>query len=329
MSARESHTKSSQRNRYYRLHLGPDALAPRHAGSWLLVAVLWCCARLPLFASRALGAGVGYLMMMNRKRRAIVRVNLALCFPALDTAARERLLRLHFVRAGQAMVDFGFLAWASETRLLRKTRFHGLEHFLDHAGKRNMILLAPHMVGLNFGGSMLNQRFRRMFSMMKRQSNPVIDWMLNKARLRFGGDVLMRTQGLRPVIRGLREGMPFYYLPDEDFGPSESVFAPFFGVPTATLATLGRLAKSADAIVVPCFSKILPGGRGYEVILYPPLKNFPTGDRTRDAARMNAAMEEGIREMPEQYLWTFKLFKTRPHGAPPPYPQKSKKRKRG
>jgi KDO2-lipid IV(A) lauroyltransferase len=329
MRAHESHTASTQRNQYYRLHLGRLAFSPRYAASWLLVGILWCCARMPLLVSRAIGAAVGYLMMTNRKRREIVRVNLALCFPETTPAERERLLRLHFLRAGQSMIDIGFLAWASEARLLRKVRFRGLEHFRDNAGKRNLILLAPHVVGLNFGGSLLNQRFRNMFSMMKRQSDPVVDWMLNRARLRFGGNVLAREQGLRPVIRGLREGMPFYYLPDEDFGPIDSVFAPFFGVPTATLATLGRLAKSADAVVVPCFTRILPRGRGYEIILHPPLKDFPTGDRVADATRMNAAMEAGIRELPEQYLWTFKLFKTRPNNEPSPYPQKPRKRKRG
>jgi lauroyl/myristoyl acyltransferase len=94
---------------------------------------------------------------------------------------------------------------------------------------------------------------------------------------------------------------------------------PFFGVPTATLATLGRLAQITNALVVPCFTRLLPGGRGYEVILKPPLENFPEGDRLRDATRMNQVIEEGLRTMPEQYLWTFKLFKTRPDNAPSPY----------
>jgi lauroyl/myristoyl acyltransferase len=109
------------------------------------------------------------------------------------------------------------------------------------------------------------------------------------------------------------------YSPDEDFGERQSVFVPFFGVPTATLTTLGRLAHMTNALVAPCFTRLLPGGRGYEVILKPPLENFPEGDRLRDATRMNQVIEEGLRSMPEQYLWTFKLFKTRPGQAPSPY----------
>jgi KDO2-lipid IV(A) lauroyltransferase len=125
---------------------------------------------------------------------------------------------------------------------------------------------------------------------------------------------------LRLALRSLDEGMIFHYSPDEDLGPRHSVFAPFFGVATATLPTLGRLAERARADVIPCFTRLLPRARGYEVVLHPPLSNFPSHDRVADAARMNAAIEAGVREMPEQYMWTFKLFKTRPDGAPSPYP---------
>jgi lauroyl/myristoyl acyltransferase len=163
--------------------------------------------------------------------------------------------------------------------------------------------------------------------MMKLQRNPVVNWILNRGRLRFGGGLLSRDQGLRPVVRGLRAGLAFYYLPDEDFGPKQSVFVPFFGIPTATLPTLGRLAEMADAAVVPCFVRVLARARGYEVVLGAPLASFPSGDRLADAAAMNRAMEDGIRDMPEQYMWTLKLFKTRPDSAPAPYPHKARHRR--
>jgi lauroyl/myristoyl acyltransferase len=313
---------------YYRLRFGRSAFAPRYAGSWLLMLLLWVCAWLPFSVSRALGAGFGLLMLAtNRKRREIVRINLALCFPELSERQRARMRRRHFIKSGQASTDLGFLSWAPAWRVFKKVHFRGIEHFREHYGQRNIILLVPHLVGLNFGGSVLS-RGHPLFSMIKPQSNPVVNWLLNKARMRFGSEFFLRHQGLRPVIRGLRAGRPFYYLPDEDFGPDQSVFVPFFGVPTATLTTLGRLAKSTDAVVIPCFTKLLPGGRGYEIILHPPLKHFPTGDHMEEAARMNAAMEAGIRLMPEQYLWTFKLFKTRPENGAPPYPPKLKKKRR-
>ncbi len=82
---------------------------------------------------------------------------------------------------------------------------------------------------------------------------------------------------------------------------------------------MGRLAALGDAAVIPYFTRLLPGGAGYELVLKPALAGFPSGDRIKDAARMNEVLEEGIREMPEQYMWTFRLFKTRPDNAPSPY----------
>jgi lauroyl/myristoyl acyltransferase len=279
---------------------------------------LWLCAWLPLPLSRLIGAGLGLFMYVNNpKRRRIARVNLALCFLQLSRPERRRRLRRHFVVSGQSFVDLGLLAWGGERRVQRAVRLHGIEPYreLARAG-RPIILLAPHCVGMNFGGALLG-RYHPMFSMFKPQRSPVVNWLLNKGRMRFGCQLVSRTQGMRPVLRGLKQGMSFYYLPDEDFGPKHSVFTPFFGVATATLPSLGRLTETAGAVVVPCFTRLTR--RGYDVTLRPPLENFPTGDRLADAARMNAVLEEGIRLAPEQYMWTFKLFKTRPDNAPSPY----------
>ena len=295
-----------------------SSYAPRYWPSWAWLFLLRLMAALPLSWSRAVGAVLGLLMMVtNEKRRKIARINLEMCFPKSSLRERERLLRRHFIVSGQSYFDLAYLAWASERRILRKTHIRGLEHYQDLRG-RNIILLAPHCVGMNFGGAVI-ARQRAQFSMVKLQRNPVVNGLLNRGRMRFGCFLLARQQGLRPVIRGLKQGLAFYYLPDEDFGQRQSVFVPFFGVPTATLTTLGRLARLTDALVVPCFTRLLPGGRGYEVILKPPLEDFPNGDRAHDAARMNTVIEEGLRHMPEQYLWTFKIFKTRPGQAPSPY----------
>jgi Kdo2-lipid IVA lauroyltransferase/acyltransferase len=292
----------------------------RHWHLWLPLAGLRLLAFLPLSVLRGLGAAFGELMYWsNAKRRRIARVNLRLCFPDLSETARQRLLKRHYRVAGQSYLDVPFLAWASERRFQKKMQVHGFEHVqasLDRG--RRVILIAPHCLGMNVGGLVVGGRVP-MFSMIKLQKSAFVNWLLNKVRTRYGVQLVAREQGLRPVLRGLNEQIVFYYLPDEDFGPKQSVFAPFFGMPTATLATLGRLAAHSNADVIPCFTRLLPRGRGYEITLKPALADYPTGERTVDAARMNQVFELGIREMPEQYMWTFKLFKTRPEGTPSPY----------
>jgi len=87
-------------------------------------------------------------------------------------------------------------------------------------------------------------------------------------------------------------------------------------VPAATVTGLSRLAKLVGARVVPCVTRMLPGGAGYEVRCYPAWENFPGLDPEADARRMNAFIEERVLEAPEQYFWTHKRFKTRPPGEP-------------
>jgi KDO2-lipid IV(A) lauroyltransferase len=93
------------------------------------------------------------------------------------------------------------------------------------------------------------------------------------------------------------------------------VFIPFFGVPAATVTGLSYIARETRAVVVPCVTRMLPGG-GYVARLYPPWTDFPGGDEVADARRMLAFVEERVREMPEQYFWLHKRFKTRPAGEP-------------
>ena len=117
--------------------------------------------------------------------------------------------------------------------------------------------------------------------------------------------------------------MPLYYLPDQDPGlqwdPKKAVFAPFFGVEAATWTTLARLAKITNAIVLPCATKILSNGTGFEITFAPPLEDFPSGDQILDAIHMNSAIEAFIRQMPDQYFWVHKRFKTQPTDGPDYY----------
>jgi Kdo2-lipid IVA lauroyltransferase/acyltransferase len=305
---------------FYRPELRAAHFAPRYWGTWAGLLLLSALAPLPLVVTRGVGAFLGAIMFfVNGKRRRIARTNLQLCFPELSAAARARLVRRHFIVYGQSVSDVAHLAWSSRRRLQRMTHWQGLDSYRQFVhGGRHVILLVPHLVGINFSGALLS-RERSTFALVKPLRNDVMNWFLHRARTRFGAVLLTRRQGLRPVIRALRRGLTFYYLPDEDLGPKHSVFAPFFGVATATLSTLGRIAALSDAVVIPCFVRLAPWGRGYEIRMLPPLEDFPTGNENDDASRMNRAIEAGVRTMPEQYFWTFKLFKTRPTGEPSPY----------
>lgn len=295
-------------------------LAPRYWGVWLGMGIMASLLVLPQRWRVAIGHRLGDLFYRVSKRaRRTAERNIELCFPELNDWMRRDLVRRHFRAFGAAMMGVSLIWWASAKRLRRLVRFRHREHY-DRAlaEGRRVILLAPHFLGLEVGGVFLAHE-RRIISMYKNPGNDLVDWLMRRSRLRFGGALFERDSHLKGLVRLMRAGYPFYYLPDQNPGEAAHVFAPFFGIPTATLTALSRLTRLADAVVIPCFTRLLPNGDGYEIMFYPPLTNFPSGDDLADATAMNAAIEAGAREMPEQYMWTYKRFKQRPPGEPPLY----------
>jgi len=123
----------------------------------------------------------------------------------------------------------------------------------------------------------------------------------------------------RALLASLKDNMPVWYAPDQNHAGPQSVFVPFFGITASTLAATSRLANVSGASVVPFFQMRLPGNQGYLLLLCPALDDFPGNDPETDTARINRLLEDVIREMPEQYLWLHRRFKTRPQGEPYPY----------
>lgn len=295
-------------------------LAPRFWPTWVALGLLRLLSWLPWQGRSAMARLFGiFARLGTRKRRAIAQVNLRLCFPDLSDAARAQMLQAHFRYRLRSVVDYGVLWWGSARRIRKLVRIRGEEHLrLPYSAGRAVILLTCHSLMLDFGAAALVQRYRGV-GLVKPARNPLADWVMQRGRQRFLSVLYTRQQGLRPIIATLRQGAFFYYLPDEDHGERSTTFAPFFGVPAATLTTLSRLARITDAVVLPAYTRYVPRTGYYEQVLMPPLQGFPSGDLETDAALMNRAIEGLIRLAPEQYMWTMRRFRTRPGGGANPY----------
>ena len=278
------------------------------------VFILWLIHFLPLRLIAALGNGIGSLLYrLAAERRHVGEINLQLCFPNMSEQARSRLLRDHFKMFGRGIIERSILWWSSAERIRGLIRVEGVEHF-EAIKDKSAILLTPHFIGMDAGGQWVAQHADTV-CMYANQKNRFLTDLLLRKRARFRKQLLYsRQQGLRPILKGMRAGMPFIYPPDQDQGVKDGVFIPFFGVPAATMTSVSRIAQMAGAKVVPSVTRILPGGEGYVLTFYPAWENYPSGDSAADARRMNEFIEQRILEMPEQYFWLHKRFKTRPEG---------------
>jgi KDO2-lipid IV(A) lauroyltransferase len=239
--------------------------------------------------------------------------NLRLCFPDMDIRARKKLLHAHFKMFMRGLIERSLLWWGSAERINSLIRVEGVEHFEAVKGQP-MILLTPHFVAMDAGGQWIAQQVDTV-CMYSKQKNLYLSDLLLQKRGRFRNQRLYaRQEGLRPIIKGMRENMPFIYPPDQDQGVRDGDFIPFFGVPAATMTSVPRIAKMTGAKIVPSITRMLPGGAGYVLTFYPAWENYPSGDEIADARRMNEFIEQRILEMPDQYFWLHKRFKTRPEG---------------
>lgn len=269
---------------------------------------------LPLPWLRALGVALGWLLhALVKRRRQVALTNLTLCFPRLSPTERGRLVKAHFRAFAQAWLDRAWLWHGSSDQVKQRVRLCGDLSVLQD-DRQPVVIFAPHFVGLDVGWTMLALSLdRALTTIYTQQSNEVIDRWVAQGRSRWGRVRLFRREaGVKTIISALRQGEALYLLPDMNFGTEESLFVPFYGVPAATVPSLGRFAQLGRAKVVPVISRLTP--KGYDVEVLEAWDDYPTGDVQADTTSMNRRLEHMIDTMPEQYYWVHQRFKSRPPG---------------
>lgn len=305
-----------------------DYPQPHYWPAWMVIGVFRFFGLLPHRAIWILGALLGEIAFYVH-RTTTIKTNLELCFPDFSLEKREHLRRRYYRNAGRALVGLG-TAWHASTRRMRRlVRVKGMEHLEKAmASKQGVLLLAPHFLFLEMGGIAMSMYVAEMgnkvIGLYRKPRDPLLHQALRYHSNHLGGEVVERYESLKVLIKAMRQGRVVYYLPDQDPDRPEDdyVFAPFFGVPTATYTAFAKLARLGRAIVIPMCSRILPSAKGYEVQLLPPMENFPTGDDQKDAERVNSLIEKAVHQSPDQYFWSYRRFKTRPGGVPSPYGKK-------
>jgi KDO2-lipid IV(A) lauroyltransferase len=296
---------------------GSPPLSPRHWPAWLGIGAMAVLARLPWPLQRGLGRVLGALlrMAMGSRRRVAVR-NLALCFPELDAAARERLLRAHFAAIGIGVFEFARAWWGSIAPLRRGLAVEGLEHLAAaRAGGRGVIVVSGHFTTLEACGRLLCDHGVPLAGMYRPHAGGAMEWAVKRGRLRYAAAMFGREE-LRPAIRHLKDGGLLWFAPDQDTRRGDSVFVPFFGRPASSLTSTHQLARLSGAAVL-AFAHERRDDGGYTLRLSPAFDGFPTRDAAADTARVMAAIESMARAAPAQYLWIHRRFKRQPDGGDP------------
>lgn len=297
----------------------PPTQSFRHNFLHVAVALAKMNVRRPLARQLATGRAIGRLGRRVLPAYAhVARVNLRTCFPELDAAAVERLLRGHFESVGMGFAEMAFAYFGDKDRIREAAEVHGLEHLeAARARGKGVILVTGHFTSMELTLPMLALQGVPMLGVYRPvRKNAVADRIMRAGRERFATGLIAR-EDLRGMMRALRANSVVVFLPDQLVKiDKRSFLIPFFGEPALTHTGLCNIAARSGAAVVPFLPLRIDADGRYELRLLPALEDFPSSDPAADMARINTLLEAHIRRDPRQYYWMRPRFQKRP----PPYP---------
>lgn len=295
----------------YKPHFSWSYLLPKYWAIWLGVLGLLLLGLMPFRWRDKFAAWVGRLASKKaRKQYHRANVNLQYCFPQWSEQQRQQVIEKMFITVAQVMLGIGEMVLRSKQHLQKRSEFIGLEHLQQaKAEGKNVILLVPHGWAIDASGMMLQMQNFPITYMFNPHRNPLADWLWTMARLRFGGSLHARQNGIKPFLQDVKRGNVGYYLPDEDYGAELSVFVDFFATYKATLPGLNKIAKLSRAVILPMFPSYDDQRGKYQVEIQPALE---LNEEPESSARaMNRVIEGFVTPTPEQYVWILRLLKTR------------------
>lgn len=298
-------------------------LSPVYWSTWFLLGMIAGISMFPPSFRDPVLAKIGrWAGRLSKKARRRATINLSLCFPEKNDTEREIIVDKMFATALQSIVMMAELAIRGPEKFQKRVFWKGLEILEEiRHNNRNVIFLVPHGWSVDIPAMLLAAQGKKMTAMFHQQRNPVIDYVWNSVRRKFGGRLHAREDGIKPFIQSVRQGYWGYYLPDQDHGPEYSEFADFFATYKATLPIIGRLMNISQAMIIPLFPVYDEKKHLLTIEIRPPMDAcIASADNKMIARQMNKTVEILMGPHPEQYVWVLKLLKTRKSNEADPYP---------
>ena len=251
----------------------------------------------------------------NDVRRTCMQ-NLKLCLPELDDSHRQQLCRDTLIEMGKSVTELGPVWLWPEQRMLKLMTNTVNEQIARDAidqGK-GMILLTPHIGCWEIAGLYCATIFN-ITSLYRPPRLQALETFLLKARQRSGATLVpTNIHGVKALFKALANNNTVGILPDQDPSGDGGVFAPYFGINAHTIKLIPRLIQKTGAQVCIMYAERMTDGKGYTLHFKKPDDEIYSGDLPTAVAAMNRSVEACVREIPEQYQWSYKRFKTRPKG---------------
>ena len=289
-----------------------EFIHPKFYPTWILILLMRIGVFIPFQFQVILGKAIGKLIYpFMKKLRETAYSNISNCFPEKKQPQVTLLVKQHFDAIGISLFETANAYYGSD-RKIKKLLSINNKHFFSDALKDEggIILLCSHFMPLMLGSRALLLE-NSIANVYRPQNNKLFDKVMVKGYTKNGA-VMIKSKDTRSILKAIKNSLPIWYAPDQDLGINNSVFAPLFGIETATASATARLAKNNNTRVIPY--SFIRTKHGYEMSFDKPIKNYPSNDPIKDATTTNKILENQIIKAPEQYLWIHRRFKTRPDG---------------
>jgi KDO2-lipid IV(A) lauroyltransferase len=259
---------------------------------------------------RCLGRAGYYLL---RSRRGITLDNLRHAFPGTGEPELNRIALGAFENFGIAMSEFLCFSRLAPDDLRRLMNFEAnSSHFGRLAGRKGLLFLSGHFGNWELtgaGSSCLGGV--EYLVIVKRQSNTMVDRVVEGLRCRFGNRVVPMEKAVRETMKRLAEGGAVALAPDQS-ASKESEFVSFFGREVATFRGPAAFALRAGVPMMMGFT-VRRDDYTYDFILEEVKSDDLDGateanilELTRRHVRL---LEDHIRRHPDHWLWMHRRWK--------------------
>ena len=292
--------------------INTNFIHPKYFPTWILILLMRVGVFIPFKLQVFFGKMIGKLIypIMTELRKTAYS-NISNCFPEKKQPQVTLLVKQHFEAIGISLFETANAYYASDKKINKMLTINNEQHFTEALKKEGgIILLCSHFMPLMLGSRALLIK-HKIANIYRPQNNELFDQVMVKGYIKNGA-IMIKSTDIRSILKAINNSLPIWYAPDQDLGKNNSIFAPLFGIQTATASATSRLAKNNKTRVIPY--SFIRTRHGYEMSFDKPLKNYPTNDAIKDASKTNQILEKQILKNPEQYLWIHRRFKTRPDG---------------
>ncbi|MFP4379072.1 MAG: lysophospholipid acyltransferase family protein [Candidatus Sumerlaeia bacterium] len=279
---------------------------------------------LPASWGRKTGGAIGrfiFRFLPGERKRILKHLKLAYG-ESMPEEKRLEMCRNILINAGRTMGEWPCLEGGRFEELLANVEMKGMDNLEAALATGNgIICLTAHYGNWELMAPMMPKvmQDREVAVVARDLSNPWINRRTIRMRENGGVRVFPRGSTGRDYIRFLRKGNVLAVLGDMDTDKGSGIFVEYFGRPAWTQSGIARLALLGKAEILPAFIKRDPENPDRHVIDVKPMLQKPDTRQEEEFTRIvtqdfTNAIEDAVRERPEQWMWMHQRWKRQPKG---------------